>query len=122
MSNRRALRDPASPDAGPSRLVLVHGGTVRAVTIVPWVAITAAACAALLILGIFAATAYRLFGDEALAALAAREARVQQAYEDRIAGLRSQIDRITSRQLLDQQGLEEKIGTLLQRQASLESR
>jgi murein DD-endopeptidase MepM/ murein hydrolase activator NlpD len=47
---------------------------------------------------------------------------MQQAYEDRISALRAQVDRITSRQLLDQQLMENKVSELLSRQAVLSER
>ena len=47
---------------------------------------------------------------------------MQFAYEDRIAELRAQVDRVMSRQLLDQEQFEQKLNTLLQRQATLEQR
>ncbi len=49
-------------------------------------------------------------------------AQQQYAYEDRIAELRAQIDRTTSRQLLDQEQFEQKLDDLMRRQATLESR
>jgi murein DD-endopeptidase MepM/ murein hydrolase activator NlpD len=47
---------------------------------------------------------------------------MQFAYEDRVAELRAQVDRITSRQLLDQEQFDSKLSGLLQRQAVLEQR
>ncbi len=47
---------------------------------------------------------------------------MQFAYEDRIADLRAQVDRITIRQLLDQDQFEQKLDQILRRQATLESR
>jgi murein DD-endopeptidase MepM/ murein hydrolase activator NlpD len=47
---------------------------------------------------------------------------MQFAYEDRIAEMRAQVDRIMSRQLLDQEQFEQKLNALLQRQATLEQR
>jgi len=38
------------------------------------------------------------------------------AYEDRIAELRAQVDRMTSRQLLDQEQVEHKLDQILRRQ------
>lgn len=52
----------------------------------------------------------------------ARQTRIQNDYEDRIAALRAQVDRVTSRQLLDQQVVEKKVEKLLQQQAALTSR
>ncbi|MBL8583968.1 MAG: M23 family metallopeptidase, partial [Rhizobiaceae bacterium] len=49
-------------------------------------------------------------------------ARMQQSYEDRISSLRAQVDRITSRQLLDQQLMETKVTELLARQKQLTQR
>ncbi len=65
---------------------------------------------------------YFTFRDDVLTGLIGRQAKMQFAYEDRIAELRAQVDRITSRQLLDQEQFEQKLKTLLRRQATLESR
>jgi len=69
-----------------------------------------------------AATAYLVFRDDLLAASLARQARMQHAYEDRIAALRSDIDRLTSRQLLNQEEIEAQMAKLLGRQAVLDTR
>ena len=70
-------------------------------------------CAALgiSVFGIFtivylSATAYLVLRDDLIGASMARQARMQHDYEDRISALRAQVDRITSRQLLDQQVVE----------------
>jgi murein DD-endopeptidase MepM/ murein hydrolase activator NlpD len=65
---------------------------------------------------------YFAFREDVLTGLIGRQAKMQFAYEDRVAELRAQIDRITSRQLLDQQQFEQKLKMLLQRQATLERR
>jgi murein DD-endopeptidase MepM/ murein hydrolase activator NlpD len=65
---------------------------------------------------------YFAFRDDVLTRLIARQANMQFGYEDRIAELRAQIDRISSRQLLDQELYEQKLEQILQRQATLESR
>ena len=62
------------------------------------------------------------FHDDMLGALVARQAEMQNAYEDRLADARSQLDRVTSRQLLDQTSFEGKVHELLSRQAQLEQR
>jgi murein DD-endopeptidase MepM/ murein hydrolase activator NlpD len=66
--------------------------------------------------------AYAMFRDDMLASLMRRQARMQFAYEDRIAALRSQIDTIASRQMLNQDSFEGKVAELAVRQARLESR
>ena len=65
---------------------------------------------------------YFAFHDDVLKGLIARQAEQQFAYEDRIAELRAQIDRTTSRQLLDQEQFEQKLDELMRRQSTLESR
>ena len=65
---------------------------------------------------------YFAFHDDVITRLVARQTDMQSAYEDRIAELRTQVDRITSRQLLDQEQIEQKIELMLRRQTTLESR
>jgi murein DD-endopeptidase MepM/ murein hydrolase activator NlpD len=65
---------------------------------------------------------YFAFREDVLTRLIARQAEIQFGYEDRIAELRSQVDRISSRQLLDQEQYEQQIGQILRRQSALESR
>ena len=65
---------------------------------------------------------YFAFKENVLTRLIGRQAEMQFAYEDRIAELRAQVDRVTSRQLLDQEKFEQKLDALLQRQAILEQR
>jgi murein DD-endopeptidase MepM/ murein hydrolase activator NlpD len=65
---------------------------------------------------------YFTFKENVLTRLIGRQAEMQFAYEDRIAELRAQIDRVTSRQLLDQEQFEQKLDGLLQRQVVLEQR
>lgn len=72
--------------------------------------------------GYLLATSYLVLRDDLIGASAARQARMQQAYEDRISMLRAQVDRITSRQLLDQQLVESKVSELLARQSQLTQR
>ena len=69
-----------------------------------------------------ATAAYFVFHDELVARLISRQAEMQYAYEDRIGDLRGQIDRLTSRQLLDQEQFEYKLDQVVRRQAALEAR
>ncbi|MGO4869003.1 MAG: peptidoglycan DD-metalloendopeptidase family protein [Roseiarcus sp.] len=69
-----------------------------------------------------AAMLYVAFRDDMLGALAARQAEMQYAYEDRLAAARAELDRVASRQLLDQNSFEGKVHELLSRQAQLEQR
>src|SRR5579872_2152439 len=65
---------------------------------------------------------YFAFRDDVLTRLVARQAEMQYAYEDRISDLRAQVDRATSRQLLDQEQFEKKLAEIQKRQATLEQR
>jgi murein DD-endopeptidase MepM/ murein hydrolase activator NlpD len=103
-------------------LILASGEKVRHMTIRPWMAATAVSLFGLFTIGYLTATAYLVFRDDLIGASMARQARMQHEYEDRIASLRAQLDRITSRQLLDQQVVEEKVEKLMEQQMALTSR
>jgi murein DD-endopeptidase MepM/ murein hydrolase activator NlpD len=68
------------------------------------------------------ATWYILKKDDFAARMIARDTSRQYAYEDRIAGLRQNIDRLASRQLVDQDGVEARLNDLVIRQSQLETR
>jgi murein DD-endopeptidase MepM/ murein hydrolase activator NlpD len=99
---------------------LVHAG--RAVRIGPvafWIVV-----GTLVIMGIWsiATGTYFAFREDVLTRLIGRQADMQFAYEDRVAELRAQVDRITSRQMLDQEQFDQKLQALMRRQAMLEQR
>lgn len=88
----------------------------------PWMAMAAVGFTGLFTIGYLAATSYLVLRDDLIGATMARQARMQHDYEDRISALRSQLDRVTSRQLLDQQVVEEKVEKLLEQQMALSLR
>ncbi len=99
---------------------LVHAGRqLRIGPIAFWVVV-----GTLVIMGAWSITTatYFAFRDDVLTRLVSREAEMQFGYEDRIAELRAQIDRLSSRQLLDQDQYEQKLDQVTRRQATLESR
>jgi hypothetical protein len=99
---------------------LTHGGhQVRIGPVAFWIVV-----GALVIMAVWsiATGTYFAFRDNVLTRLMGRQTEMQFAYEDRIAELRAQVDRIMSRQLLDQEQFKKKLNTLLQRQATLEQR
>lgn len=51
-----------------------------------------------------------------------RETARQYVYEDRIASLKNEIDKLSSKQLVDQDGVEAKVAELVTRQSQLETR
>lgn len=103
-------------------LILASGENVRHLTIKPWMTAAGVAIAATFTIGYFAATGYLVMRDDLLGASIARQARIQHEYEDRISALRAQVDRVTSRQLLDQQVVEKKVEKLMERQTALTDR
>jgi murein DD-endopeptidase MepM/ murein hydrolase activator NlpD len=103
-------------------IIIARGKDIRYFTVRPWaVAVTGTILSALAV-GYLAATAYLVLRDDLITASIARQARLQQAYEDRISALRGQVDRITSRQLLEQQLMQRRMTELLQRQEELTER
>jgi len=99
---------------------LAHAGKqVRFGPVVFWIAV-----GTVVIMAVWSITSatYLAFRDDVLRSLIARQAEQQFAYEDRIAELRAQVDRTTSRQLIDQEQFEQKLDELIRRQSLLESR
>lgn len=106
----------------PHTVIIARGDEIRHFTVRPWLAAFAGSALAAVAVGYLLATSYLVLRDDLIGASTARQARIQQAYEDRISALRAQVDRITSRQLLDQQLMETKVGELLERQTQLSQR
>ncbi len=99
---------------------LAHAGKqVRFGPVAFWIAV-----GTVVIMAVWSITSatYLAFRDDVLRTLITRQTEQQFAYEDRIAELRAQVDRTTSRQLLDQEQFEQRLDELMRRQALLESR
>jgi murein DD-endopeptidase MepM/ murein hydrolase activator NlpD len=122
MASRLPVASPFSNNTNPLSIVIGRGPAPRIIGIRPWVAITGGIIGTLLLGWYLAATLYLVFRDEMLARLMNQQSEMQYAYEDRLAALRNQIDKVTSRQLLDQNSLEGKLHELISRQAQLETR
>ncbi len=115
-------RTPQAAVAATLRLgadyTLVHAGRqVRIGPVAFWIVV-----GTLVIMAAWSITTatYFAFRDDVLTRLVSREADMQFGYEDRIAELRAQIDRLSSRQLLDQETYEQKLDQVARRQATLE--
>ncbi len=106
----------------PHTIIIARGETIRHFTIKPWMAFLGGTLALGLAGSYLLATSYLVFRDDLITGSIARQARLQQAYEDRIAALRIQLDRVTSRQLLDQKLMDGKVSELIQRQKALSDR
>ncbi len=106
----------------PHRIIIARGGEVRTFTVRPWLAGAVIAGTALFGTLYLGATGYLFFRDDILKDSIAQQTQMKQAYEERIATLRSDIDRLTSRQLLNQQKIEADVQRLSGRQAALDAR
>jgi murein DD-endopeptidase MepM/ murein hydrolase activator NlpD len=117
---RSHTKSPATNQPAKSDWTLGHGGRqVRVRPVAFWIIVGSLVVMA----GWSTMTAtYFAFRDDVLTRLLARQAQMQYAYEDRIADLRGQVDRLASRQLLDQEQVESKLDQIARRQAMLESR
>ncbi|WP_306117837.1 MULTISPECIES: M23 family metallopeptidase [unclassified Roseitalea] len=106
----------------PHTIVIAKGSHIRHFTLRPWVAALAGSVLLAASCGYLVATGYLIMRDDIIDAALMRQARVQHTYEDRIAALRVEVDRITSHRLLDQQFIERKIAELANRQSALAQR
>ncbi len=123
MATARASRNEPRPKKTPScRIFIVRRQTIREVRIRPWLWALTAVFALVFFSAYVAATGYLVFRDDLLAASLARADRLQQAYEDQTASLRADIDRLSSRQLLNQEEFDERLSEVASRQAILDRR
>ena len=131
-SSVRHCHSHRSTDAGPDRpadapvrrwsagYTLAHAGRqLRLGPIAFWVVV-----GTLVVMAVWSITTatYFAFREDVLTRLIARQAEMQFGYEDRIAELRGRIDRISGRQLIDQEQYEQKLEQILRRQSALEAR
>ena len=106
----------------PHTIIIARGNDVRHFQLRASAKIGLAALGGLLFVGYLLSTAYLVVRDDLMAGAAARQARIEYAYEDRISALRRQVDRISSRQMLDQHLVESRMAELMERQDILASR
>ena len=112
-----------SPGYGPEYVVSIsrYGDESRA-AFEPWAFWTLILIIPILAIAGIASASALLFRDEIFLGLMQRQSDMQSAYEERIDTMRSHIDKLASRQLLDRDTLEGQVQELLSRQAQLESR
>jgi murein DD-endopeptidase MepM/ murein hydrolase activator NlpD len=122
MASRVPAASPFANSDSPLSIVLGRGPAPKIIHVRPWLAAVGSVLAVLLLGWYLVSTVYFVFRDEMLSRLLNQQTDMQYAYEDRLAALRNQIDKVTSRQLLDQNSLEGKLHELIARQAQLETR
>ena len=120
MSLSRDHRGPHPPSG--VTLTFTRKGRLRALRLGPFALAMIACVPVVTLTASVAALCWNIFRDDVMTALLQRHGDMQIAYEDRLATMRAQIDRVTSRQLLDQNTLEGQVRHLLSRQAQLETR
>ncbi len=106
----------------PHRVIIAHGENVRSFTIRPWLAAVVGGMALALSTLYIGATGYLVLRDGILASSVSGDVAMKQRYEDRIALLRAEVDRLTSRHLVNQETLQADIEKLVGRQAALDAR
>lgn len=118
------IREPASfgKRHEPHTIIVSRNGKTRQFTVSPVFFSIAVCSAIMLMVGYFSATTYLVFRDDLISASFANQARIKHEYEDRIAALRTKLDRVTSRQLLDQQAIESRVHELMARQENIGKR
>ncbi|HYA79751.1 MAG TPA: hypothetical protein VED87_02320, partial [Methylocystis sp.] len=80
------------------------------------------ASVALFASALLGAASYLFFHDDLLAGLLERQSQMQYSYEDRLTAARLRLDQLTSRQFIDQDGVEGKVQSLVMRETMLETR
>ena len=103
-------------------IIVNRNGVTRQYRISPLLASFSFSVIAVFMVGYLVATAYLVLRDDLIGMTQARNARLMHEYEDRIAALRANLDRVTSRQLLDQQAIEARVEELMRRQDMLSGR
>lgn len=103
-------------------LILASGERVRHVTLRSWTLALAGTLSLCMVLGSIGSAGYLVLRDDFIAVGLERQAKLQRSYEDRIAALRAQVDRLTSRQILDQKRIEREVERIIAHQADLTTR
>lgn len=111
-----------SRSASLHRIIIARGDEVHSFILRRWMIGLGVLASAGLTFWLCATTAYIVFRDDVLAGMISRHTRIEQAYEDRIAAMRLQIDRISSRQLVDQEALTTRMNDIARRQSQIEQR
>ena len=125
MMNHLASATPLHSRSGfrifqePYIIILSRNGRVRQFSVKPITWIIGSSLFSIFIIGYFAATAYLFLRDDLLGAVSTHQIGMRHSYEERIANLRTQLERITSRQFLDQKTINVKLGRLLTQQQNL---
>ncbi len=103
-------------------VTISRNGRVTTFNVRPLTAGLLFGCFGLALTGYLGATGYLIYRDDLLGGAVSRQVEMQYAYEERIAALRSELDRVSSRHLMQTESVETQLGVLLERQADLQQR
>lgn len=103
-------------------ITVARGRGARTMVARPATVFASAAVIPLLLLWFCGSTFFLVFHDNLVASLLLRQRDMQYGYEDRIAALRSQLDRETSQQLVSRRSVEMRVDELAARESDLQSR
>lgn len=103
-------------------IVIARGEKVRHWTVPSWLLGTGAAFAVIGVVGGIGAVALSLSGDSVVRMMLDREVRATTVYEQRISGLRQELDKLTTRQHIDRDQISKELQALLSQQAQLVGR
>ncbi|MBL8568449.1 MAG: M23 family metallopeptidase [Phreatobacter sp.] len=112
----------AQVPAGALTLAWRSAGATRITSLSMGLVGTLGALGAVLSIWGVAVTSYLAFKDDIVGGMMSRQAAVQHGYEDRIRDLRGQVDMLTSRHLVLQNEMEQRVDQVARRQALLETR
>lgn len=104
----------------PATLSLSQNGRTRTVTVRPWIAGVTLATLAAVSFCTLGGAGYLAWRDDLMGGAFKHQARIEAEYEDRLAALRSEVDRVSSRHVAATQGVQEQIAILLDRQSAIE--
>lgn len=122
MSLRSPSSDPLANSTARFVFVIRGGGAPRIVELGDRKVFALGILTLLLLAWYLFATLYLVLRDDVVVSLVTGQRKVHYAYEDRIVELRARIDRITARQLQNQETIEDRVAGLVARQAELEAR
>jgi len=104
------------------QITIVHNGKIRKFTIESWTAGFLVFCGLCMTLGLAGSLSYIALRDDFTQSLQTTQSGLEIAYENRISLLRVQIDRMSSRRLIEKEAYRNQLNSLLKRQDALESR
>lgn len=104
------------------QVVVARNGRMKSFTLRPWHLAGSLVLFLLVSAGYLTATTYLFIRDDLLTERTARTAIMETTYQDRILRLRTHIDHLTSRQIVDRVSVENLVSELVRRQDSLDAR